>query len=157
MNPAARLRSRGLVLVAVLALTALGAGCGSNQTTPSAQVTEVVHGFLSEQVDGSPSDACDFLTGPARVELVAFVAKAARAREPKTCADALGLAHDRASKTLLDALRTADITDIHVNGSKATVMVRAGAAFKPQEVSLKRSFGNMTRPWKIDGAPHLGG
>jgi hypothetical protein len=152
----ASIRRYRLTVLLLAVLTVAVAGCGANETSQSAQVKAVVHGFLSEQVDGKPSEACNFLTGPARVQLVAFVAQESKARTPKTCEDALGVAHDRAPKKLLDALRTADITDVHVSGNHATVIVRGGAAFNPQEVSLKRAFGHMGRSWRIDGAPHLG-
>jgi hypothetical protein len=151
-----RLR-RGRAAMLALVLAATVAGCGANETSQSAQVEAVVHGFLKEQVDGKPSEACKFLTGPGRVDIVDFVAQDTKAHRPKTCEDALGVAHDRATTKLLNALSTAAITDVHVKGNRATVVVQGGGNFTSQVVSLKHTFGHMGRPWEIDRPPNPAG
>jgi hypothetical protein len=164
MSKAAASTSRGLRLtlrsvLVVLALSALVAACGSKDTS-SAQIKAEIQAFLGKVAQGKSHEACSYLTASGRHQLIELVAHQRGGTLPKakTCDTAAGIAHAAAGKALLDALRTATVSDVHVHGDTATARVSNGNKFPPQQLSLERkSKHSLARRWLISATTPGGG
>jgi hypothetical protein len=154
MSPAIRHVS----MLAAIASIAV-AGCGSShKPTPIEQqqeVKQVLRSYLHAQTSGDAQTACSLLTDAAQRELETLVLHAGNGllTTRPSCQDAVGLVRAVAGAKLLQALSTAQITQVQVQGNHATAEITDGTAFGQQQVSLERSAGT----WKIAGVPGLTG
>ena len=151
-------RAGKLLVAACLAGIMVGA-CGSSHTSSTAsgeqQITDVVRSYLTAQTQGDGKTACSLLTPDGQRQLEALVVKRANgliASRP-SCTDAVSLVHSFAGSKLLNALSTARVARVKVNGDNATAQVVDGTAFAPQTVSLAKVGG----AWRIAGVPGVGG
>jgi len=150
--------SNWLVAVSLAGLM-LGA-CGSSHrashgATDEQQIGQVVRSYLSAQTQGDGQTACSLLTPGGQRQLEALVVKRANGliTAQPSCADAVSLVHSFAGSKLLNALSTARVGQVKVNGDNATAQVADGAVFTPQTVSLAK----VGTAWRIAGVPGLGG
>lgn len=152
-------RARKVLIAACLAGIMLGA-CGGSHGGPHGasedqQISQVVRSYLSAQTQGDGQTACSLLTPGAQRQLEALVVKRAKGLIPSrpSCTDAVSLVHSFAASKLLNALSTARIGRVNINGDTARARVADGTAFVPQTVSLAKVAG----AWRIAGVPGLGG
>jgi Putative lumazine-binding len=152
-------RAGKLLVAACLAGTMLGACGGSHRSTPAGsdtqQIRQVVRSYLTAQTQGDAQTACSLLTPDGQRQLEALVVKRAKgliASRP-SCTDAVSLVHSFAGAKLLNALGTARIGTVRVQGDTATAQVTDGTEFAPQAVTLAKIAG----AWRIAGVPGLGG
>ena len=130
--------TRGPKLLTVVAVIALAAGCGG--ASPDAgQIGSTLTAYLSALADGNGRKACDRLTAE-EARAVLDTASGVRAT---SCVDAI----EKLSQNLGDdekrTLRGANVTNIHVNGDRAT----ADALGAAQIAQLVKSGGR----WLISG------
>lgn len=146
---------RRLILSATLIVFALTGCGGAARQTPHQQVTGVLHAYLTAQVSGDGLTACGLLTPAAQQELTGVVMRASNGLITKrpSCQEAVRLASVGAPRKLLDALRTAQVERVSVQGDQASAYIVDGGQFSPQKVSLQRAEG----AWKIAGVPGLAG
>lgn len=105
------------MVVAVLAVVVLAAGCGSSKSDAD-KVKEVVTGFLGNVADGKGDAACAVLTGDAVRSLsgAAFLLRA-----PASCPDAIKTINKELSSDEKKALKSAKVNKVTVNRDRATV------------------------------------
>jgi len=145
------------MLAAIVAIAV--AGCGSSHKSPAPtgqqQVEQVLRSYLHAQTSGDAQTACSLLTDAAQRELETLVLHAGNGllTTLPSCQDAVGLVRAVAGSKLLQALSTAQVTQVRVQGNHATAEITDGTAFGQQQVSLDRT-GNT---WKIAGVPGLTG
>ena len=151
-------RAGKLRVAACLAVVTLGA-CGSSHRSSTASgeqpIGQVVRSYLTAQAQGDGQTACSLLTPDGQRQLEALVVKRANgliASRP-SCSDAVSFVHSFAGAKLLNALSTARIGTVRVQGDTATARVTDGTEFAPQAVRLARIAG----AWRIAGVPGLGG
>jgi hypothetical protein len=148
------LRAVGGAWILVVAITIAFAGCGAAHPRPDQQrVKDVVHSYLRAQVAGDGKSACALLTAGAQDQLVALVLKAGKGSVTTrpSCRDAVALVTVVAGQQLLNALKTAGIENVQVQGAQASAMVVLGDG-EAQKVALVKSG----TAWKIAGVPGLG-
>jgi hypothetical protein len=148
------IRVGSTVVIAAVGL----AGCGSTHkaSPPRSQtVVQVLRSYLRAQVAGDGETACSLLTTGAQQRLVTLVQQAAGGTltTRPSCQDAVALVAAVAGAKLLDALASARIAHVKVQGTDATAELLDGTAFGQQQVSLKRLDG----AWRISGVPSLSG
>src|SRR5215210_2587020 len=104
-------------LVAVLALTAVTAGCGDDKSAED-EVKDVVTGFLDDVADGDGGAACAKLTAAAVAQLneAAFLLQ-----PPGSCREAVEAISRQLSGDDKKALRSAEVHKAAVSGDTATV------------------------------------
>jgi hypothetical protein len=148
----------GCTVAAIVAVAAAVGGCGSSPkptVSEPQQVEQVLHSYLHAQTHGDGQAACSLLTESAQHQLQTVVVQAAKGLLPSrpSCQDAVGMVHAVAGAKLMNALASAQITQVRVQGDSATAEITGGTVFGRQQVTLQRSDGT----WKIAGVPGLGG
>jgi hypothetical protein len=128
---------------------------GSQRPSDEQQIAQVVRSYLTAQTQGDGQTACSLLTSGGQRQLEALVVKRANGliSSQPSCTDAVSLVHSFAGSKLLNALSTARVERVEVNGGQATARVADGTAFAAQTVSLAK----VGDAWRIAGVPGLGG
>ena len=153
MLPAMR---RALAL-AVAGVVALG-GCGGG-ATERGDVTKAVRVWTAYMADGNAREMCARMTPAAQEEMLNY-AQAYTAIPPSaSCVvNAVRFIRKLPANGLRQA-RDADVDQIHIEGSVATVRMAHGG---PNEVVLRRQGGAwkidhaFRRGWRLLGAPSFG-
>jgi hypothetical protein len=141
---------RAAVAAAVAALVAAGGGCGGDDGGDSPPAPEAagaaVTGFSRALGSGDGETACGLLTSGARAAFIKRVETIAGTRD---CATAMMRVHDAAGAEVNEALSTATVSGVQVNGDSATAKLTAGG--HATSVSLQKQDGD----WKLTGVPGI--
>jgi len=141
----------------IAALVAAGCGGGSQAPSDADLVASTIKDYLRLQADGDAVQACTLLTASGRRQLTAFVAERARsmplATGSLTCERAIELVRLVAGTELLDAMRNAEVENVHVTGPRANAEVVGTGDVGRRPVSLQKT-GDV---WRIRAVLSLGG
>jgi hypothetical protein len=141
---------RAAVAAALAALVVAAGGCGGDDGGDSPPAPEaagvVVTEFSRALGSGDGEKACGLLTSGARA---AFIKRVETLAGTKDCATALTRVHDAAGAEVNEALSTATVSDVRVNGDSATAKLTA--AGHATSVSLQKEDGD----WKLTGVPGI--
>jgi hypothetical protein len=132
-------RAAALLTAATLLLAGCGGGGGSSDT-PEAAVRTYINAFVS----GDGAKACSLMTPSTRRQ---FVRGSRRVTHTSDCATAVDRIRNRAAPGVLDALKKSKISDVKVNGDRATASV--SSATGSSVTHLRKQGGS----WHIAGAP----
>ncbi|MEA2309031.1 MAG: hypothetical protein QOI65_1317 [Thermoleophilaceae bacterium] len=133
------MRRAVVTMGAAIALT----GCGGADNS-SKDVRTTATTYMRAFAAGDPAKACSLLTPPARARFVARVRAVAPAAD---CPGAVRQIRRAAGPVALAALRATSVSDVRVNGSRATAKLTSGSG--SQIAQLQRTAGD----WRITAAP----
>jgi hypothetical protein len=146
-------------MTTVLIASLIAAGCGGGSKAPSdaERVASTIKDYLRLQAEGDTAQACALLTASGRRQLTRYVAEQARstplATGGLTCDRAIALVRLVAGTELLDAMRNAEVENVHITGPRANAEVVGAGEVGRRPVSLQKT-GDV---WKIRAVPGLGG
>ena len=123
------MRPRSIRRIAPLALllaSLVVAGCGDDGDSGEDAVKGVVTGFFTDLADNKGTEACNRLT-TGTVRILSAVAPAAGT--PATCPDNIRAVNGQLSEEEKEALRSAEVKAVTINGDTATV--------NPQDVEFE--------------------
>ena len=149
-----------MVARATLACTALIvalAGCGGG--SQEGEVTKTVRQWTATMADQDGKAACAGMTAAAHAELASFAQAYTKIPPTTVCAvNATRFTH-KLSSIALRQMRDADVADIEIDGSTATVHMEDGG---PNELRLRREGDTwridraFQKGWRLVGAPSFG-
>ena len=125
--------------IAAMALALAVAGCGGGNDD-AAQVKSTVRAYLDAFVKGDDARTCSLMTAKTRE---AFVKGARPLAKTDDCAKATRAVRAAAGTKAIDALRSARISDVTVNGNSASAKLTASSG---QSIATLTKEGGK---WKV--------
>ena len=143
---------------AAVAAAVLLAGCGGEGTTEE-EVTKSVRNWTAALSEGNGGAACAAMTATAQAELAAFARTYTRTGAGRDCAANVRGFTAKLSGIPRRQMHDADVDDIRVSGSTATVAMADGG---PNELVLRQQDDEwrvehaFRKGWRLMGAPSFG-
>lgn len=138
---------RGWMLAAVLVVLAGAVGCGGSSDEEG--VEDAVGTYLTSLATADGATACDQLTGPQARLMFEEALLQLPELQATSCADALTKLSGSLGAEEKDALESADVINVQIDGSSATAEVAGGT----ESVDLEKADDR----WLISGGLALGG
>ncbi|HEX8073739.1 MAG TPA: DUF4878 domain-containing protein [Thermoleophilaceae bacterium] len=133
-------RARAIAVPAAIAALALG-GCGGGE---SDDAKSALQDYVDAFAKGDGDRACSLLTKSTRDT---FAARVAPITKSKDCATSIDKLSKQAGPELLGALKDAKVSDVKVDGDRATAKLKSGSSTTTTQ--LRKEDGD----WKVAGGP----